>query len=293
LSAHILIPKTSLLDRLVRGSRWTWVDERFRANLPADLDARVMSLESRDRYHAKQGRSTARVVFPGPGGPLAVYLKRHYRLPWRSRLAALVDPAGAHSPGAAEWRHLERVRTLGIAVPEVVAAGERIGPWGRLQGFLMIADLTGCAPLHEAIPALAAEIDRRTLAAWKRSLIAALARITATLHQAGLFHKDLYLCHFFLDRTASAGAAVPHLTLIDLHRLAHHPWWPQRWRHKDLGQLLFSTYGVAGIDDRDRLRFWKHYRAMMRLKRPRWQARLIAIKAERYRAHNVKASSRQ
>jgi heptose I phosphotransferase len=291
-SAHVLVPKSSLLGRLVRGSRWTWVDERFRAALPADLDARVMTLESRDRYHAKQGRSTARVVFSSPAGPLPVYLKRHYRLPWRSRLAALVDPAGAHSPGAAEWRHLERVRTLGIAVPEVVAAGERIGPWGRLQSYLMIADLTGCQPLHEAIPALAATLDRRAFATWKRALITALARITATLHHARLFHRDLYLCHFFLEPapTAAASGINPHLTLIDLHRLAHHPCWPQRWRHKDLGQLLFSTYGVPGIDDRDRLRFWKQYRALVALRRPRWQARLIALKAARYRAHNDKVS---
>jgi hypothetical protein len=46
----------------------------------------------------------------------------------------------------------------------------------------------------------------------------------------------------------------------------------------------------VGIDDRDRLRFWKHYRALVRLERPRWHARLIVLKAARYRAHNAKAS---
>jgi len=270
--------------RLVRGSRWTWIDERFRAVLPADIDTRVMTLESRDRFHAKQGRSTARVVFHGASGPLSVYLKRHDRLPWRSRLAALIDPGGRHTPGAAEWSHLERVRALGIAVPEVVAAGERIGPWGRLQSFLMIADLVGCEPLHEAIPALVRRRDPRTFASWKRALIAAMAEITATLHRADLFHKDLYLCHFFVDPERHADEM--RLTLIDLHRLGQHPRWPERWRRKDLGQLLYSTYGVEGIDDRDRLRFWKHYRAHLGLRRLRRQARMIALKAARYHAHN-------
>jgi heptose I phosphotransferase len=284
------VPETGLLARMVRGSRWTWVDERFRPALPADLAARAMTLETRDRYHAKQGRSTARVVFHGPSGPLSVYLKRHYRLPWRSRLAAWLDPAGAHSPGAAEWRHLERVRALGIAVPEVVAAGEQIGPWARLQSFLMIADLTDSLPLHEAIPALAERLDPATFAALKRRLIAALAAIAATLHRDCLFHKDFYLCHFFLkpdegDSSEAAGSP-PGLTLIDLHRLGHHPRWPDRWRWKDLGQLLFSTHGVAGINDRDRLRFWLAYRRALGLKRPRWHARLIAMKAARYLAHN-------
>jgi heptose I phosphotransferase len=287
----------SLCRRLVRGSHWTWIDERFRACLPADLEQRVMTLESRDRYHAKQGRSTARVIFHAGSEPLSVYLKRHFRLPWRSRLAALIDPAGAHSPGAAEWLHLKRVRALGIAVPEVIAAGERIGPWGRLQSFLMVADLVDSQPLHEAIPALARRIDRRTFAAWKRTLVAAVAEITATLHGANLFHKDLYLCHFFLREpprespsktTTSTTTSDVQLTLIDLHRLGHHTVWPLRWRWKDLGELLFSTYGVEGIDNRDRIRFWRLYRKQLALKWPRWQARMIALKAARYQTHNAK-----
>ena len=71
-----------------------------------------------------------------------------------------------------------------------------------------------------------------------------------------MFHKDLYLCHFFLDRQIESirSQTDPHeLSLIDLHRLKEHRLWPDWWRWKDLGQLLFSTYGVAGITDRDRL----------------------------------------
>ncbi len=131
----------SLWQRWSRGVSWTWINERYRARVPDDLAATVMTLESRDRFHAKQGRSTARVVLVRTDRPLAVYLKRHFRLPWPARLAALVDPAGKHSPAAAEWAHLERARALGIDVPEVVAAGERIGPWAHLQSFVMIAEL--------------------------------------------------------------------------------------------------------------------------------------------------------
>src|SRR5262249_14130972 len=145
------------------------------------------------------GRSTARVVFHGPDGPLAVYLKRHDRLPWRSGVAALVHPRGAHSPGAAEFAHLHRARALGVTVPEVVAAGERIGPWGRLQSFLMVAELAGSRELNEALPLLARRLDPRAFETLKRGLVREMASITATLHRARVFHKDLYLCHFFLD----------------------------------------------------------------------------------------------
>ena len=174
----------SFWERLVRGTGWTWLDERHRAALPADLAETVMTLESRDRFHAKQGRSTARVVFHSAAGPLPVYLKRHYRLPWRSRLAALIDPARPpHARRRPSGRTWSGVRALGIAVPEVVAVGERIGPWGALQSFLMVAELTGCLPLHEALPALAGTLDRPAFAAFKRALIAEMAAITATLHR--------------------------------------------------------------------------------------------------------------
>ncbi|MDR3632616.1 MAG: lipopolysaccharide kinase InaA family protein [Isosphaeraceae bacterium] len=274
-----------LWKRLVRGTRWVWSAQRYRDALPADLDATVMALDARDRLHAKQGRSTARVVFHSPAGPLPVYLKRHYRLPWRDRVAAVLQPNGRHSPASAEWAHLERARALGIAVPDAVAAGERIGPWGELQSYLLVAELTGCEALNEVLPTLVASLTPTRFAAFKRALIAEMADITSRLHQARAFHKDLYLCHFFLD-LSRLNEAGPKLTLIDLHRMGEHRWWADRWRWKDLGQLLYSTHGVAGIDDRDRVRFWTLYRRKLGLRRPRWHRRMVRLKAARYLAHN-------
>lgn len=288
----------SFWERLVRGVRWSWVDPRYGSALPPDLDASIMTLDSRDRLHAKQGRSTARVVFHPASGPaetprpLAVYLKRHFRLPWPARLLALVDPAGRHSPGAAEWAHLERARALGVPVPDVVAGGERIGPWATLQSYLLVAELTGCEELNVCLPALARELPPGDFARLKRKLIAEMARIAGALHAARVFHKDLYLCHFFLDiQRLRQEPCEPRLALIDLHRLTEHRLWPDRWRWKDLGQLLFSTHGIDGIDDRDRLRFWKHYRRHLALRNPEWQARMIRLKAARYLAHNPPAAS--
>ncbi len=271
------------LDRLLRGTRRAFVAERHRHALPADLPETVMAIESTDRYHAKQGRSTARVRLDAGGDSLSVYLKRHERLPWSARLAALLDPAGDHSPATAEWRHLERARSLGVPVPEVVAAGEEIGPWGRLTGFLMVAELVGADEVNLVIPRLAATLGARSFARFKREVVVEMAELAARLHAASSFHKDFYLCHHFLDPARPAGRRV---TLIDLHRLGHHRWTAWRWRRKDLAQLLYSTHGVAGIDDRDRLRFWKHYRMRMRLRWPRAEARGIRAKAARYLAHN-------
>ena len=280
----------NLVTRLVRGTRWSWRSDQHDPRLPDDLDAAVMTLEGGDRHHRKQGRSTARIRFdgPDPGAPaLSVYLKRHYRLPVWDRVRAWVHPSGWYSPGAAEWSHLERARKLGIRVPEVVAVGERIGPWGALQSYLMVAELVNQTALHEAIPELVARLGPVGFARLKRGLIAEMAAIVARLHRAHAFHKDLYLCHFFLPiEQAEETSADGRLTLIDLHRLAFHPWASVRWRAKDLGQLLFSTEGVAGIVDRDRLRFWMRYRRLMRFRYPAVERRLAEGKAALYRKHN-------
>jgi heptose I phosphotransferase len=278
----------SLWERWARGVSWSWINEAYRARLPVDFPETLMSLESRDRFHAKQGRSTARVVLRTTDRPMAVYLKRHRRLPWPTRLAALLRPAGRHSPAAAEWAHLERVRALGIDVPEVVAAGERIGPRTDLQSFLMVAELSGSA-LNESVPNLSASLGPLAFATLKRRVIIEMARITATLHKARVFHKDLYLCHFFLDPLRNAAAAhSPRVALIDLHRLEEHRLWSNWWRWKDLGQLLYSTYGVLGVTENDRLRFWKSYCRLTGIMWPHWHARLVRLRAARYREHNRK-----
>jgi Lipopolysaccharide kinase (Kdo/WaaP) family len=279
----------SLIKRWVHGVDWAWVNEKYRAFLPADPTAIVMSLESHDRFHAKQGRSTARVVLHEADQPLPVYLKRHFHLPWLARVAALFDPAGRHSPAAAEWMHLERVRRLGISVPEVVAAGEQIGPRAGLQSFLMIAELTGSTALNELLPRLAVCLDRQSFAVLKRRVVTEMARITAILHRAGAFHKDLYLCHFFLDAENTADETkMPKLSLIDLHRLEEHRYLGDWWRWKDLGQLLFSTEGVTGTSVRDQVRFWKAYCRLAGIKRPGLHARMVRLRAARYSGHNRK-----
>lgn len=275
----------SLLERLTKGTRWVWLSEDYRAALPPDLPATVMDIRSTDRHHAKQGRSTARVRFDSPWGPLSVYLKRHTALPWTARFAALVHPGGRYTPAAAEFGHLEDARKLGVPVPEVVAAGESIGPWGRLQSFLMVAELTGCRELNELLPVLRERLDDHDFMQLKRELIVEMADITARLHRASMFHKDLYLCHFFLGESL-LGRPGERLTLIDLHRLARHRLTAFRWRWKDLGQLLYSTDALDCIDDRDRLRFWMHYRKKMALAHPEAERRAVMAKAARYRQHN-------
>jgi heptose I phosphotransferase len=252
--------RETVWQRLVRGCRRLYERPDWGRFAGPNWAERVMALAVTDRYHAKQGRSTGRLVLTSNGRQLAVYLKRHYCLPrWRGLLAALWPDVG-WSPALEEWKHLEWARRRGLPVPASVAAGEYLGPWGRLQSFLAVEELTGMLPLHEAIPAAAARLDAATFGRWKATLTAEVARLTRELHTQRCFHKDLYLCHFFIPHTDTAH--VPdwrgRVHLIDLHRLARHRLtWPL-WQMKDLAELLYSS-DVAGITIRDRVRFWRDY----------------------------------
>lgn len=282
--------RETIWQRLTLGARRLYERPDWGRFLGPDWAARIMALAVTDRYHAKQGRSTGRLILRAGERRLAVYLKRHYVLPrWRGLLAALWPDAG-WSPALEEWRHLAWARRRGLPVPASVAAGEYIGPWGRLQSFLAVEELAGMLPLHEAIPAAAARLDPATFERWKRTLTAEVARLTRELHRRRRFHKDLYLCHFYVP--APDTGRVPdwrgRVHLIDLHRLARHRLtWPL-WLTKDLAELLYSS-DVAGVTDRDRLRFWRAYLgAGRRHWSVPWLRHGVLLRWRRYTRHNAR-----
>ena len=116
-----------------------------------------------------------------------------------------------------------------------------------------------------------------------------MARITATLHAARVFHKDLYLCHFFLDPDrVDRTPDMPRLSLIDLHRLEEHRLWPDWWRWKDLGQLLFSTTASPASPTATVCDSGGFTADASESSRPRWHARMVRLRAARYLEHNRK-----
>lgn len=280
--------------------RLIWGTRRLQARPDWDLFAgtdwanSIMHAAVTDRFHAKQGRSTGRWVLHQGDSRLAVYLKRHYQLSrWRGLLAALW-PGGNWSPATQEWHHLERARALGVPVPRTVAVGEYLGPWGRLQSFLAVEELTDMLPLHEAIPLASSRLSPRAFADWKRRLIAEIVRIVRLLHDGRWFHKDLYLCHFFIHTADTE--VVPQwagrVHLIDLHRLARHGFFWRLWQVKDLAQLLYSSH-VAGVTVRDQLRFWHAYHDCPGETAADWLRNCIVWKGLRYRRHNEKKAAQR
>jgi Lipopolysaccharide kinase (Kdo/WaaP) family len=279
------------------GSLWSrWAHGfrkiRFTTDWPVfagpDWLDRIMSVEVADRLFKKQGRSIARwTLTAADGRQLVVFLKRHYVLPRKHGLLAVLFPRRAWSPALQEWEHLHWAEKHGLPVPRAVAAGELVGPKGRLQSFIAIAELTGMLPLHEAVPAAERALAPADFARWKDALSEELVRLSVAFHGRQVFHKDWYFCHFYIDeadtrRVPDTWAA--RVRVIDLHRMARHrltgPW----RRAKDLAQLLYSS-DVSGVTDADRRGFWARYRDHTRVP---WLVALLArLKCRVYQRNNA------
>lgn len=111
--------------------------------------------------------------------------------------------------------------------------------WGRLKdgrSFLISDDLTdytaGDKLLESGVP-----FDR---------ILAPTADLAAKLHGAGLHHRDLYLCHFFI-RADDARADVRLIDIARVRKLGN-VLTRRRWIVKDLAQFWYSTIAEKVTD---------------------------------------------
>ena len=203
-------------------------------------------------------------------------------------------PAGRRPCRSA--RHLEWARRQGLPVPAVVAAGESIGPWGRLQSFLAVEELTDMLPLHEAIPAAAARQSSRRRShtgnaawsprwpGWHASFICSAASTRISTCATSTSRAD--------DIEAAPASWRGRMHMIDLHRLGHHPLTWRLWQVKDLAELLTrrkspasppaTGCGSGGITS-----------APTGGSAAWWLKRAVLLKWRRYRQHNAKKRATQ
>lgn len=215
----------------------------------------------------------------------ALYVKYHGPAPWRELLFTRLRDL---SIGAdVEWRALHLLRQRGIPAPTPVSracSGRRLTTRRSLivteamDGSIDLASL--CRHWHTATPNYTEKLN----------LINCSADLIRNMHDAGVRHRDLYLCHLRLDMDSPPQA--PRLSLMDLHRAEVREPIPKNWRIRDLGALLFSSL-ECGFSQRDLLRFAHRYSASESLSAQRrfWAkvgkraARLEKREARRARRH--------
>ena len=90
----------------------------------------------------------------------------------------------------------------------------------------------------------------------KKKLIEKVANLIRSVHESGLNHRDLYLCHIHIKNKIKFDDI--DLSLIDLHRAQIRSKVPFRWLIKDLGGFLHSVLQF-GLTERDFYRFMMTY----------------------------------
>ena len=117
--------------------------------------------------------------------------------------------------------------------------------------------------------------------------------LAARLHQAGLHHNDLYLCHFFVRMDPRNPRAL-RLRLIDTERVRDLPaiWGRDRWIVKDLAQFWYSTLRLS-ITDSERRACIDRYADQRGLRCPGPLRRAIERKVARIQRHDERLAVRQ
>ncbi len=192
-------------------------------------------------------------------GGQRLFIKRYQRPPIDEQLTARLH--GFRAVAETEWHWMHRLRELTIPVPQPVAFGyERQGGRER-QSVLVTAAVPGRS--LEQWMRLADEDEAEWLhdRAYRDALLTAIAQLVRRLHEAGLFHRDLYLSHIFLDpkRPPSEG-----LSLIDLQRIVGTLAAPSAMGGQRLVRIELFHATRAGFKHR-RLRWFKRYRQIKRL----------------------------
>lgn len=234
------------------------------------------------RYRHQKGRLTQRVAL----GDKQYFIKQHRGVGWREILKNVLQGRWPILSAINEWRAIEKLGSLGVAVPVVVGYGKRgINP-AQLESFIIMEELAPTSSLEEICQTWAKSPPSFTC---KQQLISEVARIARTMHENGVNHRDFYICHFLLSKPENAIGFSGPMYLIDLHRAQIHKKLPIRWIVKDLAGLYFSSKD-AKLTQRDLLRFIRFYRGkplkeILQIESEFWQ-KVIKRGEELYRDHN-------
>lgn len=157
-----------------------------------------------------------------------------------------------------EYDAVNALNKLGVKTMTLAAFGQRGLNPAELESFVITESLEPAISLEDFCVDWNVNSPPVKL---KRALIKRVAEVTRELHENGINHRDLYICHFLLKESDLALMSDPNelsLYLIDLHRVQIRTNTPKRWLVKDLAALFFSSMDI-GLTSRDLYRFVKIY----------------------------------
>jgi tRNA A-37 threonylcarbamoyl transferase component Bud32 len=205
-------------------------------------------LQAGQAHVVKHGphRTVYRVALPG----LSFYLKHNRTTDVGSWLKQWIRPSKARR---------EYDRALGVAgrgIPTVapLGLGERWGPLGPGDSYLITRSLDGAEPLNCFIDQTLSQLASSRLTRFRHCLARDLGKFIAQIHDAGIVHNDLHAGNLLVRIEPEDQLAF---FLIDLHavQIGH----PLGWRASRANLMIWSHWFMIRAGRADRLRFWHSY----------------------------------
>ena len=186
-----------------------------------------------------------------PDGPV-VYLKRYDKPPKSEQIKNWIEHKRRATTDEYDWRPIADMENENIACPHTIAYGHQWDGLFEKRSFIMIQEIANADSLEDKLPdCMTKPATTKESVQARREFIDRLADFVSMFHATGYRHRDLYLCHIFLDDQEN-------FHLIDLQRLFKPVLFSERYRMKDLTQLFYSAPGDV-ITCADRLRFYLRY----------------------------------
>lgn len=202
-----------------------------------------------DVYRELEGRRTLRFEIEGKG----YFLKLHRGVGWKEIAKNLLQLRLPILGAANEKNAVDALTKVGVGTMTVAAFAERGKNPAKQHSFIVTEAIEPSISLEDLAIEWRAQPPSVTE---KRALLDTVCEMTRAMHEAGINHRDFYICHFLLRNRNFT--TEPDLALIDLHRALIHKVLPYRWRLKDLASLYYSAFDVP-LTTRDKLRFIKAY----------------------------------
>lgn len=224
------------------------------------------------------GRRRWRWELSNEAGRHVLFIKRYARTPLREQWDRVCRQSMLHSRAAWECGQSRRLAGAHVNVPGAVGFAERMVGAFESRSVVLLESAPGDA-FDRTWRRLVEQDAAITRGLARHDIARRVARFVAAFHGTGYCHRDLYLCHIFVDLDVDC-TRPPIFTLIDLARTHRPRWRRMRWIIKDLAQLDASARQI-GASRSDRWRFLLAYLNLQtRAPRTRWYARRIVRKSD-------------
>tara|TARA_Y100001970_G_scaffold98563_1_gene123880 strand:+ start:27254 stop:28747 length:1494 start_codon:yes stop_codon:yes gene_type:complete len=199
-------------------------------------------------YRESANRTTKQFFHDGE----SYFIKYHGGIGWREIFKNISKLQLPTIGALREWNAINHLNRAEIKCPEQIAFGYKGLNPANSKSFIITKALKNSISLEESLK------DGKFQAlpvSTKIKIINQVADICRKMHESGMNHRDLYLCHFHINEEMRLEEGI---YIIDLHRAQIRKKVPRRWLEKDIGGLLHSSLGY-NFGEKELYRFLEVY----------------------------------